>query len=96
MTVIGSAALLAEDRQPGRADGTAIAIIPVDAALLAEALADAERYRRDRAAEPCDDCETVPAGACETHLDDLDQADAYQDLAAGLAGRRGCGSIEDW
>jgi hypothetical protein len=95
MTAIESDALLAEGRQLDLAGGTAIAIIPVDAALLAEALADAERYRRDRAAEPCDDCETVPAGACETHLDDLDQADAYRDLAVGLADRRCCGSTEN-
>jgi hypothetical protein len=95
VTSIGSVALLAEGRQLNLASDTAIAIITVDAALLAEALADAERYRRGHAAEPCTDCETAPAGACEKHLDDLDQADAYRDLAAGFAGGRCCGSAAD-
>lgn len=33
----------------------------------------------------CFDCASTPAGACDDHLDDLDQADAYRDLAAELA-----------
>ncbi len=85
MTPIASLAVLAEDRQLDLASGTTIAIITVDAALLAEALADAERYRRGHAAEPCADCEVTPAGACEKHLDDLDRADAYRNLAASFA-----------
>ncbi len=54
--------------------------------IVAEALADAEKYRRDRAEAWCSDCQSHPAGSCEDHVDDLDAADAYRDLAAGLAG----------
>jgi hypothetical protein len=54
-------------------------------AVVAQALADAEEYRRKRAADWCGDCETAPEGACQDHVDDLDQADAYKDLAAELA-----------
>jgi hypothetical protein len=86
VTAIGNAALLAEGSNLDLAGGTAIAIITVNAVILAEVLADAEQYRRDRAAEPCADCEIAPAGACEKHLDDLDRADAYRDLAASFPG----------
>jgi hypothetical protein len=55
-------------------------------AVIAQALADAETYRRKRAGTWCGDCAAGPAGGCDDHLDDLDQADAYRDLAAGLAG----------
>lgn len=54
-------------------------------ATVAQALADAETYRRDRAAVWCGDCQQHPAGACPDHVDDLDAADAYRDLAARLA-----------
>jgi hypothetical protein len=63
---------------PGRA------ISPADAVTIRQALADAERYRRDRAAVWCADCQDHPAGACEQHVDDLDEADAYQALAQAL------------
>jgi len=55
-------------------------------AVVAQALADAETYRRKRAENWCGDCAAAPAGGCDNHLDDLDQADAYRDLAAVLAG----------
>lgn len=54
-------------------------------AIVAQALADAEMYRRDRAAAWCGDCQQHPAGACPDHVDDLDAADAYRDVAAQLA-----------
>jgi hypothetical protein len=63
---------------PGRA------ISPADASVLGQALADAEAYRRERAAGWCADCQEHPAGACEGHVDDLDQADAYRQLADAL------------
>jgi acetyl esterase/lipase len=53
--------------------------------LVAQALADAEAYRRRRADARCADCQAAPAGTCDPHLDDLDQADAYRDLAAELS-----------
>ena len=59
-------------------------VSPADAVILGQALADAEAYRRDRAGAWCADCQHHPAGACEGHVDDLDQADAYAGLAAQL------------
>src|SRR5262245_44257286 len=56
------------------------------AGVVDPALADAETYRRKRAENWCGDCAAAPAGGCDDHLDDLDQADAYRDLAAELAG----------
>ncbi len=53
--------------------------------IVAQALADAEKYRRRRVEDWCGDCAATPAGACDDHLDDLDLADAYRDLAAELA-----------
>ena len=70
----------------GELPGEAMVMLNGDqAATVAQALADAESYRRKRVADWCADCAAVPAGACEPHLDDLDQADAYRDLAAELA-----------
>ena len=63
----------------GELPGEAIVVLNGDqAATVAQALADAQQYRRDRAAAWCADCQGHPAGACE----DLDQADAYRALAA--------------
>lgn len=75
----GHAAVAAWCKPPGRV------ISPADPAAIRRALADAERYRRDRATGWCGDCQDHPAEACEDHLDDLGQADAYRDLAAKLA-----------
>ncbi len=88
MSYLGDLALLVAGGQQDLAGGAMIAITTADAAAVIEALADAERYRRGRAAEPCADCEAAPTGACEKHLDDLDRADAYRDLAAGFAWHR--------
>jgi hypothetical protein len=63
---------------PGRS------ISPADAAVLGQALADAEVYRRGRAGDWCADCAGSPAEACDDHLDDLDQADAYAELGRQL------------
>jgi hypothetical protein len=55
-------------------------------ALVHAALADAEAYCADRAHAWCDGCTTHPSGCCEDHLDDLDQADAYRQLAREIGG----------
>lgn len=55
------------------------------AAALRQALADAEVYRRQRAAAWCADCEPSPAGECMDHMYDLDAAGAYRVPASGLA-----------
>jgi hypothetical protein len=68
-------------RPPGRG------ISPADAAVLAHALADAEAYRRKRASDWCADCEGHPAGACDQHVADLDQASEYAALARELEDR---------
>jgi hypothetical protein len=64
---------------PGRA------ISPADAATIRRALADAESTRRDQTAAWCGDCQGHPAGACDQHVDDLDQANSYRDLAHVLS-----------
>ena len=74
----GHEAAVAWCEPPGRS------VSPADAAVLARALADAEAYRRERAGAWCADCQGHPAGACETHVDDLDQADAYAGLGRQL------------
>jgi len=63
---------------PGRA------ISPAGAVIIGQALEDAERYRRDRAEAWCADCRAHPAGACDDHADQLDQADAYAELGRQL------------
>jgi hypothetical protein len=72
------AAVPAWCQPPGRA------LSPADAAIVGQALADAERGRRAQAAARCADCEAHPAAACESHVDDLDQADAYAELGRQL------------
>jgi hypothetical protein len=74
----GHEAEVAWRQPPGRS------ISPADAATLGQALADAEAYRRERAAAYCYDCSAAPQEACETHLDDLDRADAYAELGRQL------------
>jgi hypothetical protein len=63
---------------PGRA------ISPADAETIRQALAEAAAARRERAAAWCVHCEGHPAGACERHVDDLDQADVYAELGRQL------------
>ena len=63
---------------------TAVTLTAEQVVVMADALADAEKYRRDRAAGWCADCESRPEGACPDHVDDLDQADAYRHLAVEL------------
>ena len=74
----GHDAVVAWCEPPGRA------ISPAEAAVLGQALADAERYRRRRVEDWCADCAGAPAEACDGHLDDLDQADAYAELGRQL------------
>ena len=57
---------------------TAVTLTAAQAAVMADALADAEKYRRDRAAGWCADCESRPEGACPDHVDD------HRHLAAAL------------
>jgi hypothetical protein len=70
----------------GRLPDGVVTFTAAQAAVIRQALADAEAYRRKRASDWCDDCATSPAQACSDHLDDLDQADAFRAVAAELAG----------
>ena len=81
------AGLIARAHQAGTAvtGERLVTLTAAQAAAVRRALADAEAYRRQRAAAWCADCESSPAGACTDHVDDLDAADGYRDLAAGLA-----------
>jgi hypothetical protein len=67
--------------------GTAT-ILPADLPTVLGALDDAATLHRERAEAYCEACVTHPAGACDSHIDDLDQAEAYQALAARLGGQR--------
>ena len=62
-----------------------VTLTTAQAAAVRRALADAEAHRRQRAAAWCADCESLLAGQCTSHVDDLAAADAYRDLASGLA-----------
>jgi hypothetical protein len=62
----------------------AVTLTVAQAGVIAKALADAERYRRDRGAVWCADCAASPDGACQDHLEDLDRAESYRDAAAEL------------
>lgn len=53
-------------------------------AVITGALADAERYRRECGSGLCADCAASPDGACQDHLEDLDRANAYSDVAGEL------------
>jgi hypothetical protein len=48
------------------------------------ALADAEHYRRDSAPAWCPDCAASVDGACRDHLEDLDRAEAYREIATQI------------
>jgi len=69
--------------RPGTRPG--VRLTAAQAALVLAALGDAAAARRERAAAYCYECAGHPAGACDEHLDDLDAAEAYETLAAGLA-----------
>lgn len=56
---------------------------PAALALLWAALKDATEYRRASVGN-CPDCESHPAGLCEPHADELDQADLFAALAKRL------------
>jgi hypothetical protein len=63
----------------------AITLTAAQGAVIAQALADAERYRRGRGADWCVDCAASADGTCQYHLKDLDKAEAYSGIAAQLA-----------
>jgi hypothetical protein len=60
-----------------------VMLTAAQAAAVRRALGDAEVYRR-RAAAWCADRESSPTGTYTDHMDDLDVADAYRDLASEL------------
>lgn len=72
-------------RRRGRHAAGVVTITTAQAAVIAQALTDAASYRRKHVEDWCADCEAHPAGACETHVNDLDQADAYEALLRALA-----------
>jgi len=57
---------------------------PRDRFQRLQALEDALKYRRARAAEPCSDCDTVPDGRCDDHGRDLDLIGEYEQAARRL------------
>ncbi len=67
------------------APAAGLLLTPRDRRTLIAALADAALCREQRAAAPCEACESADAGMCDEHADDADQAEAYRALAARLA-----------
>jgi hypothetical protein len=65
--------------------GAKVTLTKADIVTIAQALADAEGWRRLCVDQWCARCENAPKGRCDDHLADLDLADAYGDLAAELA-----------
>ena len=61
-------------------------LTPRDRRLLLAALADAALHREQRAAAPCEACESADAGMCDGHADDVDQAEQYRALARRIGG----------
>ena len=70
------------DGDETRGTAPAVAVLGLaDAALVLQALADAEEARTRRLAGDCADCAVHPSGACDRCLDDLETAQAYRELA---------------
>ena len=63
----------------------AVTLTAAQASVIAKALVDAERYRRDSAAMWCAGCEATQGGACPDHVAFLAPAVAYRELAVELA-----------
>ena len=66
----------------------AAALTPWQRATALAALEDGATYRTGKATEWCDGCVKHPSGCCDRHLDDMDQADAYQRVAREIGGSR--------
>jgi hypothetical protein len=66
---------------------------PADLIEVLGALDHAGQLMRERTAAGCEACTTAPSGACEVCLDQLDQADAYDGVAARLGGRHDAGPV---
>jgi hypothetical protein len=62
-----------------------VTLTAAQAAVVANALADAEQYRRDPAVAWCADCAATQEGPCPDHLANVAPANAYRELAAELA-----------
>ena len=61
---------------------------PAQQSTVLAALDDAATFRTERAAAYCYACSGHPAGACDEHVDDLDQAGAYRQVAREIGGQR--------
>jgi hypothetical protein len=66
--------------------GAKVTLTREDIITIAQALTDAEGWRRRRIDQFCRRCETAPGGRCDAHAADLILAGAYADLAGQLAG----------
>ncbi|MHB1431499.1 MAG: hypothetical protein ACYCVZ_05215 [Streptosporangiaceae bacterium] len=65
----------------------ALGLTPRDRRTILAALAEAADAREAAASACCEDCASAPAGACDRHADDIDQADAYRALARRIGGK---------
>ena len=81
-------ALAVIDELTAAPDAGTVTLTAEQLATVLGALADAQTHRMGEADAFCADCETSPAGACWQHLNDLDAAQAYHDLAGILGGGR--------
>ncbi|GEM_PF-1012214 len=55
-----------------------------------QALEDAIKFRRARAAEPCPDCDATADGRCDDHARDLDLIGEYEAAARRLGAGQDC------
>ena len=64
---------------------TAVTLTAAQADVVANALADAEWYRRDFAKTWCAACATAADGSCPAHRAYIGRADAYRQLREVIA-----------
>jgi hypothetical protein len=80
-------AAIADGTTALRRNGSA-SLSPADVVTVLGALDHAADALADRAAQHCDDCVRHPSGACESHVDDLDQAAEYKAVSGRLGDAR--------
>jgi len=69
-------------------EAAAVMLTAAEVATVLDGLAIAAECRRYRASLICQACAEHPAGLCEDHQADLDQADEYDVLARQIGGTR--------
>ena len=82
VTELPPSVLVREDAELRRQLGQVLDVLAEYSEVLGQALADALAWRTPEGW--CPQCDASPAGLCDDHAADLDQTDAYLQLAAEL------------